>query len=77
MLLKKKKEKTAGEKNVLELLHVMPSFALNKLENDLGNKLITINDTAIKIRKKTHSFSIKLPNNKNYLKIHLLFFSHS
>lgn len=35
----------------------MPSFALNKLENDLGNKLITINDTAIKI-KKTHIHSL-------------------
>ena len=56
---------------------LMPSIALNKLETNLGNKLITINDTAIKIFKKPHSFSIKLPNNKNYLKIHLLVFSHS
>lgn len=52
----------------------MPSIALNKLETNLGNKLITINDTAIKIKQKPHSFSIKLPNNKNYLKIHLLVF---
>ena len=46
-----KKNNPAWEKEVLELYDVVISFALNKLENNLGSKLITIHDKALKRKK--------------------------